>query len=144
MPDKKLLNRKIAEILKQLGHLKILLKLKSTELFGQAYNFYFAERVMERMIGAAIDINMHIIADLEGEVPKDYHSSFTDLAKYKILPLNFAKNIALSTTLRNLLVHEYQSVDEEKFKKALKIGLRDYGKYLKFIEKWIEKMSKRE
>jgi uncharacterized protein YutE (UPF0331/DUF86 family) len=137
MPDKNLLNRKIAEILKQLEHLKILQELKSAELFGKANNFYFAERVMERMIGAAIDMNMHIIADLGGEVPRDYHSSFTELAKYKILPLAFAKNIALSTTLRNLLVHEYQSVDEDKFKKALKIGFQDYKKYLVFIEKWL-------
>lgn len=139
MPDKNLLSRKIAEILKQLGHLKVLVGLKPIELFGKANNFYFAERVMERMIGAAIDMNMHIVADLGGEVSKDYHSSFVDLAKYKILPLQFAKRIALSTTLRNLLVHEYQSVDEEKFKKALKYGLEDYKKYLDYIEKWLRK-----
>ncbi|MBI4975487.1 DUF86 domain-containing protein [Candidatus Peregrinibacteria bacterium] len=139
MPDKNLLNRKITEILKQLEHLKILLKLKSVELFDRANNFYFAERVMERMIGAAIDMNMHIVADLGGEVPKDYHSSFIDLAKYKILPLAFAKRIALSTTLRNLLVHEYQSMDEGKFKQALKFGFQDYKKYLEYIEKWLRK-----
>lgn len=141
MPDKNLLNRKIAEIIKQLGHLKILLKLKPVELFGKANNFYFAERVMERMIGAAIDINMHIVTDLGGEVPKDYHSSFTDLAKYKILPLSFAKRIAPSTTLRNLLTHEYQSIDEPRFKQALKHGLQDYKKYLEYIEKWLTKYS---
>lgn len=140
MPDKNLLNRKIAEIIKQLGHLKILLKLKPVELFGKANNFYFAERVIERMIGAAIDINMHIVTDLGGEVPKDYHSSFIDLAKYKILPLSFAKKIALSTTLRNLLVHEYQSVDEAKFQQALKYGLQDYKKYLGYIKKHLDKM----
>ncbi|MEK9133009.1 MAG: HepT-like ribonuclease domain-containing protein [Patescibacteria group bacterium] len=91
MPNKKLIFKKLEEILKQLGHLKILAKIKEKQLVGDARNFYFAERVMERLIGAALDINMHMVADLTGEVPENYFDSFTALAKLNILPPSFAQ-----------------------------------------------------
>lgn len=134
MPNKKLIFKKLGEIVKQLGHLKILVKMKEKQLIGDVRNFYFAERVMERLIGAALDINMHIVADLTGEVPENYFDSFTALAKLKILPSSFAKRIALSTSLRNILVHEYQTLDTRRFCAALKRGLVDYSRYVKHIE----------
>ena len=139
MPDKKLLHKKITEIIKQLEYLSELVKLNQKELFGNARNFYFAERVVERLIGAAIDINMHIISDLSGDVAEDYFESFIDLAKFKILPLKFAKHIAPSTSLRNIIVHEYQSIDLIRFYTALKLALKDYAKYLTYIQKYLSK-----
>lgn len=135
MPDRTLIRQKLAEIVIQLKHLEKLAKLNDGELFGKAENLYFAERVMERMITAAIDINMHLVSDLSGKVPEDYFDSFLQLAHLKILPLNFARHIAPSTSLRNILVHEYQKIDSSKFRHALSIGLKDYKKYAGYIER---------
>ena len=137
MPNKKLLQKKLEEIFNQLHHLKSLVKLKRVELFGVEQNLYFAERVMERLIGAAIDINMHLVADLKAKVPDNYFDSFVALARMKILPSAFAKRIALSTSLRNILIHEYQNIDEKKFYDAMKIALKDYTKYAKYINQFI-------
>lgn len=138
MPDKKLIQKKLEEILKQLRHLALLCKLKDEELFGKEANFYFAERVMERMLGAAIDINMHIVADLMQEVPENYFTSFIMLGKAGVIPNDFAKKIAPSTSLRNILVHEYQNLDLEKFKKSLKYGLKYYQLYAEYIQKFLK------
>lgn len=138
MPNKELLLRKLAEILKQLDHLTQLTKLKENELASNESQFYFAERVMERLIGAAIDINMHLVSDLAGEVPENYFDSFIALGKLKILPLPFAKKIALSASLRNILVHEYQQLDFTKFYEALTIAQHDYMKYAKRIQKFLD------
>lgn len=138
MPDKKLILRKLGEMSKQLEHLRQLIKLKEIELIGNEAQFYFAERVMERLIQAAIDINMHLVYDLKGETPRDYYSSFLALVPLKILPQAFAKRIAPSTALRNILVHEYQELDTPKFYKALKVAFKDYAKYVNCIEKFFE------
>lgn len=138
MPDKRLLHEKLAEILNQLGNLRELIKLPSKKLLGDEHNFYFAQRVMERMIGAAIDINMHVISDSTGKVPDDYFSSFTELASARVLPKTFSKQIARSVFLRNILVHEYQKLDDDKFYAALKIGLTDYSIYARHIKKYLE------
>lgn len=137
MPDKKLIQRKIAEILKQLEHLKYINRLRDQELFGKESNFYFAERVMERLIGAAIDINMHCAPDFGEAMPEDYFSSFLTLAKLKILPFSFAKRIAPSTSLRNIIVHEYGNLDPKKFRKALRQAQKDYTKYVMYLERYL-------
>lgn len=137
MPNKKLIFRKLGQINLQLKHIEKLVKLKDSALFDNACNYYFAERVMERLIGAAIDINMHLISDLGLELPQDYFGSFIKLGEHKILSKRLALKLAPSTKLRNILVHEYEDVDEKKFKLALKSALKDFAMYSKHILKFV-------
>lgn len=139
MPDRELILKKLAEIVKQLKNLEKLTKLDEEELFGNEANFYFAERVMERLITAAIDINMHLASDLNKETPRDYFESFLTLGKLGVLPKKIAQQIAPSTSLRNILVHEYQSLDTDKFQKSLKLALKQYREYAKHVEKFLSK-----
>ncbi len=139
MPNRELLLKKLAEIVKQLENLKKLVKLKQEELFGNEAKFYFAERVMERLIGAAIDINMHLASDLANETPADYFQSFITMGKLGVMPGKFSKQIAPSTSLRNILAHEYQSLDTDKFHKGLKLALNQYRDYAKYVEKFLRK-----
>lgn len=140
MPNRRLIQKKLSEILKQLKHLQKLVHLDEAALFGKAENYYFAERVMERLIGAAIDINMHIAADATDEIPENYYDSFLILSKIKIFPQAFAKKIAPSTSLRNILVHEYQKIDSKKFQQALRHGLKDYTEYAEYLQKYLKKV----
>lgn len=135
MPNKLLILEKIDEILRQLKHLKILHKLSGRILLSDDAQMFFAERVMERMIEAAVDINMHIISDIKEETPKSTFDSFIILGCLKIIPRKFAESIARSTGLRNILAHEYMKLDIKKFKKGMDDGLRDYPKYVKYIKK---------
>lgn len=138
MPDRRLIYKKLEEILKQLKYLRKLSKLPERALLLQETQLFLAERVMERLIGAAIDINMHIIADLTGEVPAHYFTSFVELARLKIYSPSFSKKIGCCTTVRNILVHEYQELDLKKFREAMKSALRDFPKYVKHIQKFIK------
>lgn len=138
MPDRRLIYKKLEEILKQLKYLQKLSRLSEREFVLQETQQFLAERVMERLIGAAIDINMHIIADLTGEVPAHYFTSFLELARLKIYPLSFAKKIGGCTTVRDILVHEYQELNLKKFRQSIKSALRDFPKYVKHIEKFVD------
>jgi len=138
MPDKNLIYRKIAEILKQLNYIKKLIKLSEKQLLLEETQLFLAERVMERLIGAAIDINMHLVSDIRGEVSQDYFNSFIDLAQLKVFPIGFAKKIAPSAGLRNILVHEYQELDLKKFRASMKMALENFPKYVRYIEKVME------
>lgn len=92
---------------------------------------------MERLITAALDINMHLLSDLNQKISENYYQSFIDLAALDVYPMEFAKKIAPSTSLRNILSHEYQNIDQKKFHQALKIALEDYKKYAKCINRFI-------
>jgi len=55
------------------------------------------ERLLERIINRAIDINQHLIGELlpeEMESPKSYKETFLKLAELGIYPKEFAESIA--------------------------------------------------
>lgn len=135
MPSKKIIEQKIEEILKQLKYLKELVKISKKTFLSDDMQMYFAERVMQRMIEAAIDINMHVIADIKGITPDTYANSFTEMGQKKFFPLKFAESIAKSVGLRNLIVHEYHKIDIQKFHDSMKSALVDYAKYVRYISK---------
>ena len=135
MPDKDLVIKKLSEVLKQLKSIKELSKLSERALITDESKLYLAERVMERLIGAAIDINMHLASDIKKSVPEDYYSSFIFLAKMRLMPMSLAKKLAPSAGRRNILVHEYQELDIKKFKAALKKALADYTRYVQYIQR---------
>lgn len=139
MPNKNLIEKKIAEILKQLEFLKEIVKFTENELFGSPYNLYFSERVIERLIISAVDINMHLLSDLTGSVSAKYYDSFIGLANLEVYSMEFAQNIAKSTTLRNLIAHEYMSIDPEIYYKSLNFALIEFTKYVEYIQDFIEK-----
>lgn len=101
------------------------------------------ERYLERLIGRAIDINQHIIAE-KGDVNTNlgaihYRDTFLRLADLNVYPPEFAKKIAPSAGLRNALVHEYNNIDEELFNKSIGEAIKDFNDYAKHILAFIEK-----
>ncbi|QQR55373.1 DUF86 domain-containing protein [Candidatus Peregrinibacteria bacterium] len=133
MPNKSLIQRKIQEILKQLLFLDELTRENAIAILDDEKTLYLAERVMERLIGAAIDINMHLLKDLKQEIPANYRDSFIGLSKINVLNEAFAKQIAHSIGLRNILIHEYQQLINEKFFEAMKEAKTDYKTYTEAI-----------
>jgi len=99
------------------------------------------ERLIERIVNDAIDINQHIIAE-NSLIDKlsDYKSSFLLLIGLKILPKKFAQDVADSVGLRNILVHHYRELDEKIFYKSIKDCLKDYSKYCQYILKYIDNL----
>jgi len=100
------------------------------------------ERLLERIISRAIDINEHIIreqGDLAISPPKDYRETFIRLAELDIYPKDFADEIAKSVGTRNILVHEYDKVDYQRVYDSVKSCLKDYHAYLSYILTFLQK-----
>ena len=139
MIDKKLIHRKINFIIKDLKKLKPISLLSEKEYFKKIDYEILTERYLERIIIRMIDINYHLVVATGNPPPKDYFNSFIELGRLKILPRDFAQKIAQYAGLRNRLVHEYNNLDEKKVYKAMKQSIKDFPKYLKYIEKFINK-----
>lgn len=137
MPNKILIIRKLEDIAMELNYLKKLLPYTQKELLSNAQILYFAERIIERIVTSAIDINYHVISDLLSRSPDDYHASFIEMGMQKIIPFSFAERIAQSTGLRNILIHQYKKINYKKFYASLPVAYKDYSSYIKYIEKYI-------
>lgn len=69
------------------------------------------ERIIQLIVECATDINCMILKGLGKPAPKDYFNSFIELGEAGVLDMDFVFSIAPSTGLRNILVHEYQKID---------------------------------
>lgn len=141
MLKKDLIQRKISLIQDDLAKLSQLSGFSIDEITADFLKQAAVERLLERIISRAIDINEHLIAELttaDIAPPKDYRETFFRLADLSVYPKEFAQEISKSIGTRNLLVHEYDKVDHEKVYGAISDCLRDYHQYIDHILKFLE------
>ncbi|MDP2669129.1 MAG: DUF86 domain-containing protein [bacterium] len=144
MLDKDLLKRKVAFIEIELV---ALVKYKDMTIEETAQNFEtqaIVERLLERVITRAIDINKHILANAEEkgvrlEPAIKYRETFLRLADLGVYSKEFAEKIAPSAGFRNALVHEYNNIDKKILQKSIKEAIEEYNEYGKYILAFIEK-----
>jgi len=97
------------------------------------------ERLIQLIVDVAVDINSHTIVDEGNPPPEDAFDSFIQAAKYGILPIEFAKKIAPSTGERNIIVHEYEKIDDGLVYDSIKEAIKMYKEYVAYYTKFITK-----
>lgn len=99
---------------------------------------YATERLMELIIECAIDINGLIITGEGGRPPRDYRSSFLDLGDIGVISSDFASELAPMARLRNMLAHEYETMNDEEIHSHIPVVLDLFSRYLDEICRYIE------
>lgn len=133
MIDSELVTRKLTLILQDLPALIALARKSPVEYLNDPVHQVLTERYLERTIGRMIDVNYHLITELGHPPPKDYHESFVALGTIKILPVEFARILAVAAGLRNRIVHEYDELDPAKLHEALQVAVKQIPVYLDAI-----------
>lgn len=95
------------------------------------------EREIQLIVECATDINNMILKMLNKGPSKDYFNSFIDLAENHVLDMEFALRIAPSTGLRNILVHEYQKIDDEIVFSSINNVMKCYMEYIDIISLYL-------
>jgi len=138
--------RKITLIQDELAKLADLAKYSLKEITSDFVKQAALERYLERIINRAIDINQHLIAELatkDTSPPLDYTETFLRLADLGIYPSDFSKRIAKSVGTRNILIHEYNTVDYSSVYSSISDRLRDYHEYCSYILTFLEQYKSR-
>lgn len=141
MIRKDLIERKISLIQDDLARLAEFAHHTFDDIAGDFVKQAAMERMLERIISRAIDINEHLIIVLstkDSSPPKDYRETFLRLAELGVYPKNFAEEIGKSIGVRNLLVHEYDKVDQMKVYDSIKDCLKDYTEYIDYIRAFVK------
>ena len=63
----------------------------------------------------------------------DYKEAILSLGKHGVLPTEFAERISKMSGFRNILVHEYLTVDPLKVHAALQDGLEDLKAFIVYV-----------
>ena len=141
MINKNFVQRKITLIQTDLERMVPLSKDSFEEIHSDFVRQAAVERLLERIINRAIDINQHIIAEHDAErtqPPLDYRETFLRLAEFGMYSTAFAEQIGKSIGTRNILAHEYDKIDDALVYQSMGDCLKDYAKYCGDILKFLE------
>lgn len=134
-----IIKRKLAIIVENLKMLEPIKGINTIEYLQDLYKRKATERLLQEMIEAAIDINIHMIVQTGHTIPDDYYETFIKAGELKIIPLDLAQKLAPSAGLRNRLVHEYDILDHSIVLKAVSMAEELFPQYIKAINNYISK-----
>ncbi|MDD2796603.1 MAG: DUF86 domain-containing protein [Candidatus Pacebacteria bacterium] len=127
-------NKKLSSIEKDLERLEKYSSLNQEEILSNYEKQATIERLIERVINQAIDINQYIIKSLaSNKTPENYKETFLILADLGIYTKEFGENISQSVGLRNILAHDYDKIDSDLLYTSIFACLKDYKQYVKAL-----------
>ncbi len=134
-----IVRRKLAIIIENLKTLDPIKDMEPEEYLQEVYKRKATERLLQELIEAAIDINVHMIVEKGHTVPDDYYESFIRVGELHIIPLDLARKLAPSAGLRNRLVHEYERLEHSIVLKAVNMAEELFPQYVKAINDYLSK-----
>ncbi len=97
------------------------------------------ERLIQLIVDVAVDLNTHIVVDAGHPAPDDAHSSFTEVGRLRVLPSGLAGAIAPSAGERNIIVHEYEDLDDAVIYESIGETLRLYREYIRAVLEYVDR-----
>jgi uncharacterized protein YutE (UPF0331/DUF86 family) len=93
------------------------------------------ERYVEKIIEAMLDLTFLIIRFKSFKNPEDEENSLAILYENKIISKDLSENLRKAKGMRNVIVHEYGMIDDEKIFHAVYKELeKDMKEFIKSIE----------
>ncbi|KKU04832.1 MAG: hypothetical protein UX07_C0026G0012 [Parcubacteria group bacterium GW2011_GWA2_45_30] len=142
MLDPIFIKRKIKFIQEDLKRLEIFKGFTINEIASDWMKWNSLEWTLAKIIGRALDINRHVIAELaraDIEPPAKHRETFLRLANLKVLPKDFAEKIAESAGFRNRVIHEYNNLDKNKVYETVNEALEQYANYCRYLLEYLDK-----
>jgi len=137
MVDKEIVIRHLKEIE---DNLRILIEFRRFSLkeLHDKKKAWMVEHGLQVTIQNVIDVSTHILASLAVNEIETYQEVMLWLGKKKIVPEKFAKRLSKMTGFRNILVHEYLTVDIKKVWNVLRKNLSDFHKFCKYVYRYVK------
>jgi uncharacterized protein YutE (UPF0331/DUF86 family) len=132
--DRALVRRKLATIAQNLTDLETVAGLSLEAYRADRLRRKAAERLVQEIVEAAVDVNIHLLRTAKASAPADYYTSFIALGREGFLPADLAERLASAAGLRNGLVHEYDAIDDAIVLRAVGEARRDFREYVAAIE----------
>lgn len=133
--DPAVIRRKLTAITTNLRALEPIATIDLSHYRTDIFTRKGTERLLQELIEAALDLNVHLLAQEGRKLPDDYYHSFILLGEHGILSKELAAALAPSAGLRNRLVHEYEAVDDAAIINAVRQVQELYPQYVAAVER---------
>jgi uncharacterized protein YutE (UPF0331/DUF86 family) len=130
------IERRLDELSERLARLEALQGKARSEFDQDPYLRDIVERNLEIAVQCCIDIS-HRIISLEGaRKPTSYYDAILRMSELGVLPAEFARQLAPLAGLRNVLAHEYASIDWDRVYDRLQ-HLEDLKRFANLVRAWL-------
>lgn len=90
---------------------------------------------IQRACEASIDLAMHIISKKRFGIPQNSRDAFDVLNQKNIIDDKLSKNLKAMVGFRNIVVHDYQSINIKVVQSIITHNLNDFYDYIYAINK---------
>lgn len=143
MIDPEVIASRLSKIKESLELLEPLANIPLTDFVKGPDHFLKAERLIEITIQTMIDIGTHVISANSLRKPKDYHEVFDILAENQIIPQPLLGPLHAMVGLRNILIHEYFTINRQTLHKIIREDLGDVKTFIKVIASLLQAMTQK-
>lgn len=135
--DKLLVGRKLAQIETYLRQIADFSKISLSQYKNDWKTQRIVERTLQILIEVCIDIANHIISDQGMRLPTGYADTFKILMENKVIGKTLCGTLEKMAKFRNVVVHQYETIDPAIVISILHKNLRDFEKYKEAIIKYL-------
>lgn len=122
--------RELVDVLEGLGDIG--------DLRTDAVRRLAVERILTQSVDLVVDVCSHLLATQTGRVPTTYRESVEQLGVIGILDPETVQELVLAVGMRNILVHEYLTVDLDIVARAAQAAPRLYSAFLRSVAQWLK------
>lgn len=139
MIDKEVIREKFQELNRYLKELKDFKSISWEEFSSSLGKQWMVYHGLQLSIQILIDVGNHILAGIGENQIEDYVDIIDKLGQRRIVSSEFAQQIRGMVGLRNILIHEYVSIDSNKIYEILQNRLGDFYSFIEYINQFMEK-----
>ena len=142
VPEFSGIERRLDELNERLARLEPFRKKQRSDFEEDPYLRDIVERNLEVAARCCIDISHRIVSIEKAQKPRDYYEAILRMGELGVLPFEFARKLAPIAGFRNILVHEYLSVNWDEVYKQLE-EIEDLIHFADLIREWLRKRQEK-
>jgi len=135
--NRELIEARIREINDSIGIMRQLTSKRYEEM--SLHELLSMRYLLIQLVEASSSICIHILLNLFNEKPEGYPECFSRLEAKGIIPKELALRLS-AARLRNLLVHRYCMISDERVYESVKEDLEDFTEFISHIRSYIDRL----
>ncbi|HSK22156.1 MAG TPA: HepT-like ribonuclease domain-containing protein [Egicoccus sp.] len=128
--DVDVIRNKLDAIEQSCGVLASLGTIDSSRLSADPVLAAAVERLLGRLVDLAVDVNSHVASVRLGRAPGEYRESFDLAVAAGVIDGELAEQLKPSVGMRNVIVHEYVSLDLDLVAAAVPLAVDGYRRFV--------------
>ena len=137
MADKELLSRKLSRLRTYVDELRRAKDINWCKYRSDLRARAFVERYIHLAIEEVIDVANHFVSFYQWREPTSFRDLFSVLREHNIIPEDHLLTFQRMASFRKLLVHRYESIDDELVFGIFNKHLGDFDLFVRLVTDWL-------